>query len=404
MISVLLRARKLTMFAVLSALFISHSGAQQVNPSAPNAALTVARIRDSVRTVLDRALADGAFPGAIAVVGTRAGIAMTYGVGKLDVTDSTRPSPSTIYDLASLTKVVATTTLIMNFVDRGTIALDAKVVQYLPEWTGPRASELTVRQLLTHSSGLAAWRPFYKEAVDRADARAQLLLVGPDTAPNTRYLYSDMNFMLLGMVIEKVSGMPLDSAFQAIVARPLKLIDTRFRPDFALRMRIAPTEFDPWRQRQLRGEVHDENAFRFDGVSGHAGVFSTGDDLSRMARMWLNSGTLDGVRYVSAATVAQFTRAQDTSISTRALGWETANGTNSAGKRLSPRSFGHTGFTGTSMWMDPSRDLFIILLTNRVNPTRENRRIGAVRSALADAVSGAVSNGASRARPPVPSP
>ena len=355
------------------------------------------RVSDSVRAVLTRALADNAFPGAVAIVGNHAGITASYGVGQLDAADATRPTLSTIYDLASLTKIIATTSLIVQLVDQGRVALDAPVVRYLPEWRGPRASDVTIRQLLTHSSGLAAWRAFYKEATDAADARAQLMLVGPDAIPGTRYVYSDMNFMLLGMVVEKVTGMRLDSAFQALVARPLRLVDTRFRPDSSLRPRIAPTEFDPWRQRQARGEVHDENAFRFDGVSGHAGLFSTGDDMARLARLWLNGGVLDGARLVSARTVTQFTRAQDTLVSRRALGWETPTGTNSAGHRMSSRAFGHTGFTGTSIWIDPARDLFIVLLTNRVNPTRQNTRIGGVRVALADAVIGA--QGSVPARP-----
>jgi CubicO group peptidase (beta-lactamase class C family) len=356
------------------------------------------RIGDSMTVVLRRALADSAFPGAVAVVGNRQSITNLVTVGRLDARDSTAPTITTIYDLASLTKIVATTTLLLQLVDQGTVALDAPVVRYLPEWKGPRTDRITIRQLLTHSSGLAAWRPFYKEAADRAEARGQLMLVGPEVPPGTRYLYSDMNFMLLGAVIERVTGMPLDSAFVVRVAQPLRLADTRFRPDTALRARIAPTEFDPWRQRQLRGEVHDENASRFDGVSGHAGLFSSASDLSRVVRMWLNRGTLDGVRFASERTVSEFTRAQDTLVSKRALGWETPTGGNSAGRRLSPGAFGHTGFTGTSIWVDPGRDLFLILLTNRVNPTRENRKIGGVRTALADAVAGAADGVAGKTR------
>ncbi len=359
-------------------------------------AATTARITDSLRAVLARGVADGAFPGAVAVVGNRAGLLTSFGAGRLDAADATEPTAATIYDLASLTKIVATTTVLLQLVDQQKVALDAPVVRYLPDWKGPRTERITIRQMLTHSSGLAAWRPFYKEAADRADARAQLMLVGPETSPGTRYLYSDMNFMLLGMVIEKVTGQSLDEAFVTVVARPLRMTDTRFRPDSALHARIAPTEFDPWRQRQLRGEVHDENASRFEGVSGHAGLFSTGADLARVVRMWLSGGTLDGVRFASARTVAEFTRAQDTLISKRALGWETPTGGNSAGKRLSAAAFGHTGFTGTSIWADPSRDLFVILLTNRVNPTRENRKIGGVRTALADAVVGAVEGTSAR--------
>lgn len=357
---------------------------------------TTTRISDSLVSVLTKAQADGAFPGAVALIGTRTGVTTSYAVGQLDAQLPAVPTSGTIYDLASLTKIIATTTLMLQLVDQEKVVLDAPVVRYVPAWKGPNTAAITIRQLLTHSSGLAAWRAFYKEAVDRADARAQLMLVGPEAAPGTRYLYSDMNFMLLGMVVEQVTGMPLDSAFQALVARPLRLADTRFLPDSTQRFRIAPTEYDPWRQRKIHGEVHDENASRFGGVSGHAGLFSTADDLARVARMWLNGGTLDGVRFASPQTVALFTRAQDTLISRRALGWETPTGSNSAGRRLSPRAFGHTGFTGTSIWIDPSRDLFVILLTNRVNPTRENRKIGGVRTALADAVVGAVDGGPAR--------
>ena len=389
-----------------AAAILAHGNLDAQGPRHPVRArhvITVtSRLTDSTRAVLTRALSDGAFPGAIAVIGNSAGILASCGVGRLDAADSTRPTTSTIYDLASLTKIVATTSLVLQLVDQGRVALDSPVVRYLPEWHGPQTSGITIRQLLTHSSGLAAWRPFYKEAVDRADALAQLMLVGADAPPGTRFLYSDMNFMLLGMVAEKLTGLSLESAFLAMVAKPLRLADTRFLPDSAQRARIAPTEYDPWRQRQLRGEVHDENASRFGGVSGHAGLFSTADDLSRVARMWLNGGTLDGTRLASAQTVAAFTRAQDTLVSRRALGWETPNGSNSAGHRLSPRAFGHTGFTGTSMWIDPSRDLFVILLTNRVNPTRENRKIGAVRVALADAIVGALDGAAARPLTPTP--
>ncbi len=355
------------------------------------------RLADSLAAVLNKSQRDGAFPGAIAVVGNRDGVIAAKGVGQLDATIAITPTRATLYDLASLTKIVATTTMMMVLVDQNTVSLDAPVTQYLPEWKGPGASTVTIRQLLTHSSGLAAWRAFYKEAVDRDDARAQLMLVGPEAPPGTRYLYSDMNFMLLGEVIGKVTGMPLDSAFLQLVARPLRLADTRFLPDSSERVRAAPTEFDPWRQRKLRGEVHDENASRFGGVSGHAGLFSTADDMARIARMWLNGGALDGVRIASARSVALFTTVQDSLISKRALGWETPTGANSAGRRFSAASFGHTGFTGTSLWIDPSRDLFLLLLTNRVNPTRENRRIGGVRTALADAVAGAADGAAPRA-------
>jgi CubicO group peptidase (beta-lactamase class C family) len=354
---------------------------------APGRARAVA---DSLKAVLDRAVADGAFPGAFAVVGTADGVVAEYGAGWLDARDQRRPDRTTVWDLASLTKVVGTTSAMLQLVGAGRVALDSPVVRYLPDWQAARAPDVTVRQLLSHSGGMPAWRALYKEAGTAAEALRHVLATGPDTVPGSRYVYSDLGFILLGQVVERVSGMPLAAYDSARVFAPLGLRDTRYRPPAAWRPRIAPTEDDPWRQRQLRGEVHDENAFRLDGVAGHAGLFSSGRDLARFAQLYLRHGALDGVRVFDSATVATFTRVQDARRSHRALGWETPTPGNSAGRTLSPRAFGHTGFTGTSLWMDPARNLYIILLSNRVNPTRENRKIGGVRIALAEAVAGAV--------------
>ena len=347
----------------------------------------VTALRDTLRLILDRAVADSAFPGAYAVVGTSKGIIADHGAGRIDwAPDAPVPTASTVWDLASLTKVVSMTSAMESLVDRGLVALDAPVRRYLPEFTGRGKERVTVRHLLTHSSGLPSWRPLHKEA-DTPEARRALVLATPlDTAPGIRYVYSDLGAITLGFLIERVTKQPLDAYVAARVFQPLGMRDTRYRPDSSLLARIAPTEIDPWRQRHLRGEVHDENAFALGGVSAHAGLFSTGHDLARLARMYLNGGALDGRRFVARRTLDRFTRVQDTTISRRALGWETPTGSNSAGRYLGPRAFGHTGFTGTSMWMDPERDLFVILLTNRVNPSRQNTRISRVRVALADAV------------------
>jgi CubicO group peptidase (beta-lactamase class C family) len=278
------------------------------------------------------------------------------------------------------------TSAMAHLVGAGRVELDAPVQRYLPEWTGRNKERVTVRHLLTHSSGLPSWRPLYKEATTPEAALALVFATQLDTLPGARMVYSDLGAILAAQIVERVSGQKLDAFLAQHVFGPLGMRDTRYRPAAADRERIAPTEFDPWRQRHLRGEVHDENAFALGGVSGHAGLFSTGHDVARFARMYLNGGTLDGVRVLDAATVARFTTVQDTTLSRRAIGWETPTGANSAGRRMSARAFGHTGFTGTSMWMDPERDLFVVLLTNRVNPTRENSRIGRVRVALADAV------------------
>jgi CubicO group peptidase (beta-lactamase class C family) len=347
-------------------------------------------VADSIRTVLDRALADGAFPGAYAAIGTADGLVADYGVGRLDAADGTRPTASTVWDLASLTKVIGTTSAVLQLVGTGRVALDSPVVRYLPAWTATGAERITVRHLLTHSSGLPAWRALYKEASTAEEAESQLFATSPDTLPGVRYVYSDLGFILLGKMVERVSGERLAAYDSANLFGPLGMRDTRYLPPASWLGRVAPTEVDPWRGRQIRGEVHDENAFRLGGVSGHAGLFSSGRDLIRFAQMYLSYGTLDGVRILDSATVAAFTRVQDATISRRALGWETPTGGNSAGSKLSPGAFGHTGFTGTSLWMDPTQGVFVLLLTNRVNPSRENRKIGAVRTALADAAMSAL--------------
>jgi serine-type D-Ala-D-Ala carboxypeptidase len=344
------------------------------------------RVLDSVRAVLDRAVADGAFPGAYAVVGSREGIVAEYGAGRLDSADATAPTARTVWDLASLTKVIGTTSAVLQLVGSGRVELDAPAVRYLPEWTVAGAAQVTVRHLLSHNAGLPAWRALYKEA-DGADEAMRLILATPlDTLPGVRFVYSDLGFILLGRIVERVSGESLSAYGPAHIFGPAGMRETRYLPPSAWRGRTAPTEQDPWRQRKLRGEVHDENAARLGGVAGHAGLFSTAHDLARFARLYLNGGQIDGARVLDSATIAAFTRVQDSTVSRRALGWETPTGRNSAGQHLSPQAFGHTGFTGTSIWMDPSRNVFVILLTNRVNPTRQNTRIGGVRSALADAV------------------
>jgi CubicO group peptidase (beta-lactamase class C family) len=353
---------------------------------------------DTVGTILQAGVRDSAFPGAIAVVGTRDGVLLEMAAGRLDWAPSAAPDAGTLWDLASLTKVVALTTALMQLVERGAIDLDVPVTRYLPEFVGDGKERVTVRHLLTHSSGLPAWRALYQEAPGRDSALALVLATPLEAAPGTRMVYSDLGAILLGQIVARVSGQPFDRYVATRIFEPLGMRETVYRPAAALRERVAPTEFDPWRGRQVRGEVHDENTVALGGISSHAGLFSTARDLTRFARMMLAGGTLDGARVVGPETIAQFTAVQNPALSHRALGWETANGTNSGGHLLSSRAFGHTGFTGTSMWIDPQANLFILLLSNRVNPTRERRGIFAVRVALADAVASIVGSRAAEAR------
>jgi len=347
---------------------------------------------------------DSAYPSAVIAVGRHGQLLLLAAAGHYGADDPRPVEPATIYDLASLTKVIGLTTACMMLVDEGRLDLDAPVQRYLPEFRGPMKEAVIVRHLLTHSSGLPPWRPLFREATDRRSALALVDTTPLDSAPGTHFAYSDLGAITLMQVVVRIANEPLDRFLATRVFEPLGMTATRFLPPKSWRTRIAPTENDTvFRHRLIRGEVHDENAGRLGGVSGHAGLFSTAPDLARFAT-WLLA--LDRAGHeagsssarppapcpalcIADSTVKAFTRRQNVPPgSTRALGWDTPSdsGYSSAGGKLSRRSFGHTGFTGTSIWMDPERDVFIILLTNRVNPTRANTKILQVRSTVADLV------------------
>ena len=332
----------------------------------------------------------GAFPGAVLAVGRHGRLALLAAVGHYGADDPRPVVAGTMYDIASLTKVVGLTTACMLLVDAGKLALDAPVQRYVPEFRGPGKERVTVRHLLTHSAGLPADLPLYDSTRTRAAALAAVDTATLLSPPGTQYLYSDLSAIVLMQVVERATGEPFDRFLAERVFGPLGMPATRFRPPAAWRNRIAPTERDTvFRHRTLRGEVHDESAARLGGVSGNAGLFSNALDLSRFAALLLNEGSWDTLQLVRSETVAEFTERQHVPHgSTRALGWDTPadSGYSSAGADLSRRAFGHTGFTGTSMWMDPDRDLFLILLTNRVHPTRANTAILHVRPRVADLV------------------
>jgi len=340
-------------------------------------------LADTVARLLAQGVADRAFPGAIAVVGRRSGVVLAASVGRLDW-DPAAPAPDehTLWDLASLTKVVGMTSAMMQLVERGRVDLDAPVARYLPDWDGADKPRVTVRHLLTHTSGLPAFRR-YDTLTTNADSIARLLYVEPlDTVPGARMVYSDIGAYLAGLVVERVSGQSLDRYLEERVFGPLDMRETMFRPPPALLARIAPTEIDTIRGK-IHGTVHDPRAFYLGGVSAHAGLFGSAHDLARFARMLLSGGELDGVRILRPETIELFTARH---VADRALGWQKPSGTNAAGHLMSERAFGHTGFTGTSIWIDPAQDIFVMLLSNRVNPTSVNPRISGVRVALADAV------------------
>jgi serine-type D-Ala-D-Ala carboxypeptidase len=334
--------------------------------------------------LLDSALADGAAPGAVLAV-SRNRERFIYGSGRLGADEPERPGPATIYDLASLTKVVGLVPAAMLAVQAGRLELDAPVQRYVPAFAGQGREAVTVRMLLAHAGGLPAWRPLYREATTREEAFALANSTPLVSPPGTADLYSDLGIIVLTQALEAVYHQRLDSLLAQSVFSALGMTSTGYVPPASWYHRIAPTELDPWRGRVLRGEVHDENAAVLDGVSGHAGLFGSAEDLLTFAE-WMIEGWNDGPSF-RRSVLHEFTRPQLlVPRSSRALGWDTPSPGGSAGSRLSPSSFGHTGFTGTSLWIDPERKLAIVLLSNRVNPTRNNPRLAPLRPALADLI------------------
>jgi CubicO group peptidase (beta-lactamase class C family) len=327
----------------------------------------------------------GAFPGAVLAVVRGWGPPVFAAVGHYGIDDPRPVDTTTVYDLASLTKVVGLTTGVMLLAQEGQLDLSAPVQRYVRAFRGPLRERVTVRHLLTHSSGLPAWRPLYVEATTRGGAMMLADTTALSNEPGRVTVYSDIGAIVLTQVVETVTGERLDRFLARRVFEPLGMRDTRFVPPSEWRNRVAPTE----RSQDgtvIRGTVHDENAWRLGGVSGHAGLFSTAGDLALFARCLLDAwhGRPNALALPSDL-VRTFVRRQNiVPGSSRALGWDTPSNGSSAGARLSPAAFGHTGFTGTSIWIDPTLDLAIILLTNRVHPSRENARIFRVRPRVAD--------------------
>src|SRR5713226_6350482 len=344
--------------------------------------------------VVERGIADKAFPGATLAVGYRGKVAI-HAFGKLSYdAKAAATAPATKYDIASLTKVVATTTLVAKLAE-GDFAvpldLDAKIERYLPEWaSGPNAEwrhRVTVRHLLTHTSGLPPFKEYWRTSKNKQDTLTKIFAEPLEYEPGTKEIYSDLGIILMAEIIERLTGRTLDDLAKSTIFSPLGMKDTMYRPAKKLWPLIAPTEIDNnLRHRLVQGEVHDENAFAIGGVSGHAGIFSTAPDLASFCQMLLNGGVYAHHRVLRRATIAQFTIPQQLSGGTRTLGWAVPTEGGSSGHYFSAHSFGHTGFTGTSIWIDPDRQLFVVLLTNRVHPTRENAKIQQVRPALHDAV------------------
>lgn len=323
------------------------------------------------------------FPGAVAEVGGPDGPWWRCAAGTLSY-DAVAPvaGDETIYDLASLTKVLCTTTLVMRLVHRGVLDLEALLSQKLEGWREGERGGANIAHLLAHASGLPAWLPLYETCAGRARFERAIAAVPLASPPGAVSVYSDLGFILLGFIVEDASG-PLDAQFAALDAGGLG-----FGVASADLPRTAPAQHDEWRGRLLRGEVDDRNAHALGGVAGHAGLFGTAAGVGALARRWLRA--LEGDESalgVAPDYVARFTRRVGIPDSSRALGWDTMVPTSSCGAGLSPRAFGHTGFTGTSLWIDPDRRLYAVLLTNRVHPTASDpAAILAVRQAFHDSL------------------
>lgn len=352
---------------------------------------------DRAAEIILEGVIERAFPAASVEVGRRDGPVWRRAFGALTYDqDAPDATAETIFDLASLTKVVSTATLLMRKIDDGALSLDDPVREWMPEWRGADRAAVTIRDLLAHASGLPAYLPFFRDHTGRAEFEAAICRMPLEYSPGTQSIYSDLGFMLLGFILEDLYASPsravgrldptatLASQFRAlaslVTSEPLT-----FNPSRAWRPHTAPTEVEAWRGRLLVGEVHDENAWALGGAAGHAGLFGTAAAVGAFARAVLQTIAGEPV-LAQPATFLEFIRRTRVPGSSRALGWDTMRPTSSCGTRLSTSAIGHTGFTGTSLWIDWERDLYIVLLTNRVHPTRENDRIRRIRPAFHDAV------------------
>jgi CubicO group peptidase (beta-lactamase class C family) len=304
---------------------------------------------------------------------------------------------TTLFDIASLTKIVATTTAVAQLVEDGTISLNDRVSRFVPDFRGDRKDGVTIRQLLTHASGIPSGLWLYGSAASAAEALEQVLEQPLRRPPAEAVEYSDLGMILLAHLVERVSDSPLDQFLAQRLFVPLGMQSTMFLPPNAFHDRVVPTAATSERPYPIRGVVHDANSFRLGGLAGHAGLFSTAADLAAFAQMWLGRGRYGPVRVLADSTVDAFTRRQP-AAEERALGWDTPAEQSSAGRYFSASSYGHTGFTGTSIWIDPVRDLFVVLLTNRTYSETSPARILDLRVAVHEAVARAVTDQAVRAR------
>ncbi|MCG6155564.1 serine hydrolase domain-containing protein [Rubinisphaera margarita] len=360
----------------------------------PRTGSTESRLSADQQTEIDQVVKEGIengqMPGCVVLIGHRGKIVLAKAYGHRQSEPEAVPMTlDTVFDLASLTKPVATATSILHLVEQGKLKLDQKVTAILPTFTGNGKENITVRQLLIHQSGLIADNSIhdYGNGPQQAFERIDALKLTAD--PGTKFIYSDVGFIVLGRIVEAVSGTPLNEYAAAHIFKPTGMQETGYLPDKSLHSRTAPTE-----QRNgdwMRGEVHDPRAYALNGVAGHAGLFSTAEDLARYATMMLNGGTIDRQRVLKPETIELMITPHEVSRGVRGLGWDIQSPYSSnRGDQLSERAFGHGGFTGTVLWIDPDQDLFFIFLSNRLHPDGEgsvNSLAGRIISIAAAALS-----------------
>jgi CubicO group peptidase (beta-lactamase class C family) len=350
----------------------------------------------SAFSILQEAITQRVFPAASIAVTHHGRLVARKALGRLTF-EPTSPTvtPNTVLDLASVTKVAATTPMAMILYERGLLDLDAPVAGIVPEFTfdaakDPRRREVSLHMLLAHSSGLPAYEKLFLKARTRDELLHAAFTTSLAAAPGTTAVYSDIGFIIFGIALERLADESLDRFCQREIFAPLGMTKTTFNPPAGIRPTILPTVEDrTFRHRIIQGEVHDENACVLGGVAGHAGVFSTAADMAQLAHAMLNAGR----PILRPETVALFTRRQSTPAGTsRALGWDTPSAPSQSGKYFGPASFGHLGYTGASLWIDPARQLSITLLTNRTWPDCSNQAIQQVRPRFHDVVIEALEN------------
>src|SRR5690242_13015135 len=405
-----MRPRIIPILRPIAILVLAHCVLAQVPVARPESVSVSSEHLAQMDPIIAQGIAEKHLPGAVVLVGRKGRVVWlkSYGARAIEPAREAMTT-DTIFDLASLTKIVATATSIMILVERGKLGLSDPVSLYIPELTGGGRERITIEQLLTHVSGYAPDFDLRERWTGYDEAIKHLIKEPLRNPPGARFTYSDIGFITLGEVVARVGGMPLDQFAQKNIFGPLRMTNTGFRPSPSLKSRIAPTEKrrgqlsylgdtginagaegEVW----LRGEVHDPTSYRMNGVAGHAGLFSTADDLAIYCQMILNHGSYGGVRILAPLTVAEMTRPRVVSSNgaTRGLGWDIdTNFSSNRGDLFPLGSFGHTGFTGTSIWIDPASEMFVVFLSNRVHPDGKGD-VGPLRGRVASIVAGAVTD------------